>query len=50
MKRAVVTKEVTVGKNTYKKGVEKNFSDEIFAKHKDSLSEVKAKKTAKRSE
>ena len=43
-----VTKEFSIGQNTYQAGVVKSFSDEIAAKYESSLVDVKPKVTRKK--
>lgn len=50
--KAKVTKDFPIGQNSHKKGEVKTFSDELFAKHSDSLEEVKegSKKSSRKKE
>lgn len=45
--KSTVIKEFSIGKNTYKVGEVKSFSDEIIAKNADCLKKVKAIKERK---
>lgn len=46
--KSKVTKEFSIGKNTFKKGDVKSFSDEITAKYADCLEEVVEKPKRKK--